>query len=152
MGIKIQPSAASQWYELVKETQHQTGLFFDDHIESYLILTLDKFMLDKTLMDTPIAIDFLKSIQVTSSQSNHKLRKVGDRCLIISGLFPERASKINLSVSYYIDIGQQAYLTLAERSNIKFDPELFQNLGLKFLDIKEVLNAMRLVAANRILN
>jgi len=143
MKITIQPNKTSEWYVLVKETQAQVGLYFDEHIENYVILTLDKFMNDNSLITTPIALEFLKTLKITSRASNHRLRKIGDRCLILSGLFPEHIQKTNVSTTYYITIGQQAYLTLADRAHLKLGPELFYKLGLKFVDIKELLNAMR---------
>lgn len=141
----------AQWYEIIKETQQATGVYFDEEIETYLILTLDNYTFDITLLDKPIAIDYLNSLQHSSTYSTQTLRKVGDHCLLISGLFPERAKKI-LSVRYYVDMGQQAYLSLSDRNNLKSNPALFYNLGLKFPEIKEVLNAMRFIAQSRILN
>lgn len=143
MKISIQPNPTSEWYALVKETQAQMGLYFDEYVENYVILTLDKYMKDNSLTATPIALEFLKSLTMASRQSNHRLRRVGDRCLIISGLFPDHVQRINVSNTYFIGIGQQAYLTLAERSHLKLGPDLFYQLGLKFVDIKELLNAMR---------
>lgn len=150
MKIIIPSNTTAEWYDLVKETQQQTGLYFDDHIESYLILTLDRFVKDENLFDVPLALEFLNSVNFRTSYSNQKLRRVGDRCLILAGLFPEHAGKVNVSEKYFIEIGQQAYLTLADRSSIKIDPKLFYQLGFRFIDITEVLGAMRKVAATRI--
>lgn len=152
MKLTIQPNTTSEWYALVKETQCQLGVYFDDHVDNYIILTLDEFMSKGDLMATPLAVDFLKSLTRANSDSNQKLRNVGDRCLILSGLFPEHAEKINVSISYFNDIGQQAYLTLADRSNIKLDPSLFFRLGSKFIDIRDVLYAMRRFSQFRIIN
>ncbi|OGT47372.1 MAG: hypothetical protein A3F17_03755 [Gammaproteobacteria bacterium RIFCSPHIGHO2_12_FULL_41_15] len=143
MKIILQPTTTAEWYELIRESQHHIGLFFDDHVESYLILTLDKFIKEEIHNETPIAIEFLSSISMENSHANQKLRKIGDRCLILAGLFPEHAEKVNVSTTYFIDMGQQAYLTLADRARIKTDPKLFYKLGFQFIDIKSVLNTMR---------
>ena len=146
MKIVIPPNTLSEWYELVKETQAHTGMHLDEHIESYLILTLDNFVKDEALIDLPIAVEYLRTLNLSKESASQKLRKVGDRCLILSGLFPNHAEKSNVSLSYFIDIGRQAYLTLADRTNFKIDLKLFYNLGFRFIDLKELLNAMRLVA------
>jgi hypothetical protein len=150
MNIITQPNKTAEWYELIKETQTHTGIYFEDNIENYLVLTLSQFMKEVHIVGPPIAIDYLKSLKRPSSIANQKLRKVGDRCLLISGLFPEHADKINVSVTYFIEIGQQAYITLSERVNVKLDPKLFYELGLQFIDIKEVLSAMRRISDHRI--
>ena len=150
MKIVIQPNALSEWYELVKETQAHTGVHLDDTIQSYLILTLDNFVKDEALVDLPVAIEYLRTLTIEKEKSNQKLRRVGDRCLILSGLFPDHAEKLNVSISYFIEIGRQAYLTLADRAIFKIDPKLFYNLGFHFVDIKELLNAMRLVTKQTI--
>lgn len=138
----------TQWYELVKETQDLTGVFFDDEISSYLILTLDKYTLDISLLDRPISTEYLKALEISSALNIQNLRKVGDRCLIISGLFPDRARKI-ISVRYYTEMGQQAYLAVSDRHT---NSSLFYNLGLKFVEIKDVLTAMRTIYKNRTVN
>lgn len=143
MKIILQSSTIAQWYSLVKETQAQTGLYFDDHVENYLILTLDHFVTDELIIDAPLAVEFLDSVNFGLAYTHQKLRKVGDRCLILAGLFPQHAEKANVSEQYFIDIGQQAYLMLADRARIKTDPNLFYKLSFQFADLKTVLNAMR---------
>lgn len=148
MKIIIPPNAFSEWYDLVKDTQAATGVQLDDHVASYLILTLDRFVTQALEQDLPLAIEYLQSMGYRHSQNSSHLRTVGDRCLILSGFFPERAHRFNVSLNYFANIGRQAYLTLADRANLKADPELFYKLGFRFMDLTVLLNSMRRLAAN----
>lgn len=150
MKIIIQPTTTAEWYTLLKESQSHVGLFFDDHVEHYLILTLDTFVTEKIDNEIPLAIEFLNSISVGNMHTNQKLRKIADRCLILAGLFPKHAENIDVSSTYFIDMGQQAYLTLADRAHVKTDPQLFYKLGFQFIDITSVLNTMRVLSGDRI--
>ena len=72
MSEKQREQIMAQWYELVKETQNLTGVFFDDEIASYLVLTLDRYTLDKSLLDRPIATEYLKSVAVATTLTTQK--------------------------------------------------------------------------------
>lgn len=149
MKIVVPPNSLSEWYDLVKHTQAQTGMKLDDHVESYLILTLDSFVTGSVEREVPVAIEYLESIDPKQQQSNSRLRTVGDRCLMLTGFFPERARRLNVSLSYFANIGRQAYLTLADRSNMRVDPALFYKLGFRFLDLTELLYSMRQLAKQK---
>ena len=142
--MHFEPTSISQWYALLKDTLEQTGKKLDDSVESYVILTLDHYAKDASWTNATIAIEFLETVSALP-QSHEKLRSVGDRCLILSGLFPERAKKVNVSTRYYIDIGQQAYLFLSDNTHLKYDPKLFAKLGHHFGELAHLLQHMRLL-------
>lgn len=142
--FKFEPTKTAEWQSLVIEAQLHSGYQFDDKIENYLVLTLDHFTKEKKLISSVIAIDFLHASDSHGKQSIDKLREVGDQCLLLSGLFPERALKKNVSLNYFINIGKQAYETVAENNLIlTFDSELFYQLSDDFVAIMDLLHAMR---------
>ncbi len=138
------PSKIAEWYSLVCEAQHETGYYFDDSIQHYLVMTLDHFTTERGLVSTIVAIDFLEGMAISKTADTHLLRRVGDHCLIISGLFPERALRKNVSLNYFIGMGQQAYDALAiAPARYAFDAELFKNLSTHFVGLMDVLHTMR---------
>lgn len=145
MGIfRPEPSSIAEWKALVAEAEIKTGYEFDDHVESYLVLTLDHFTRENGLASCVIALDFLENTSIKHARDASSLREVGDQCLLLSGLFPERALKKNVSLSYFIGIGQQAYLALTDvRLKREFDPELYQKLSTNFVGLMDLLNSMR---------
>lgn len=149
MGIfRPEPTTIAEWQALVAEAEIKTGYEFDDNLESYLVLTLDRFTTESGLASSVIALDFLEGTNIGSIRDALLLRDVGDQCLLLSGLFPERALKKNVSLNYFIGIGQKAYHALTDiRLKHEFDPELFANLSNNFVGLMDLLNAMRSIEA-----
>lgn len=138
-----QKSRIYEWYQLLSEARLRTGFALHENIESYLILTLDHYTSDLQLPNQVLALDFLEGFNHKGREALDRLRSTGDRCLILAGLFPDRARRFNLKSQYFIDIGQQAYHTLASRSVLHYDPDLFDALCREFVMLTQLLLAMR---------
>lgn len=145
MGVfRPEPTTIAEWQSLVTEAEVKTGYEFEESLENYLVLTLDHYTKQDRMANTVIALDFLKGTNIKNPHGGKLLRKVGDQCLILSGLFPERALKKNVSLNYFIGIGQQSYLALTEaRLKENFDPELYQKLSHNFVGLMDLLHSMR---------
>jgi len=142
--FQLGPTKLAEWYALVIDAQNETGYDFDESLQQYLVMTLDHFTTQDRLVTTVIAIDYLQSLNLSGKLGHSSLRNVGDQCLIISGLFPERALRKNISLNYFVSIGQQAYGTLAiTNPNFEFDAELFAKLSTNFVGLMDVLHTMR---------
>ncbi len=137
-------TSIAEWQSIIAEAKLRTHYTFDDNIESYLILTLDQYTKKEKLLTSVIALNFLKSINIEKPHDGDQLRNVGDQCLILSGLFPECAIKKNVSLNYFIGIGQRAYLALTNiRLKENFDPVLYKKLSYNFVGLMDLLHAMR---------
>lgn len=145
MSELIKPGEIAEWHTLVLEAQNHVGYTLDENLQSYLVLTLTHYTTDDSLAKTIIGVDFLRHIDLIrhGRRGADKLRKVGDRCLILSGFFPQYADKLNVNVEYYYNIGQQAYFTVADCYGIKYDPNLFYKLSHDFTKLTNLLMAMR---------
>jgi len=89
-----------------------------------------------------MALEFLQTQNNFGTHKSLSLRDVGDQCLLYSGLFPGRARRRRVRVSYYVNIGKSAYLSLAEFSR-KSDNNLFSTLAKEFVPLMDVLQSMR---------
>jgi hypothetical protein len=142
--FNFEPTSTAEWHALVLEAQAQAGYQFEESIESYLVLTLDQYTQQSGIASIIIATELMEGIQQTGLQGNNHLRRVGDQCLILSGLFPERAIKKNVSLAYIIGMGKNAYSSIAANPDqIQIDGELFYKLSENFIGCMDVLNAMR---------
>ena len=149
-NLSIEPTKTAQWQLLVTEAQAHMGFLFDENLEHYLVLTLDRFTTENNLASTVIALDFSNSIEVLGQEGCSKLRAVGDQCLLLAGLFPERAQHKNVSIDYFIGMGRQAYYTLsALPSTATIDNKLFHKLSDNFINLTDVLFAMRGLAVRK---
>lgn len=121
--LYLEPSPEAQWFALVKDASEMTGLRLEEGVESYLVMTLDHFIREINLLSAALAPDFLSAIQGKPYSDANRLRDVGDRCLLLSGLFPERALRKNVSLNYFIDLGKGAYHSISHQEKTHpFDP------------------------------
>lgn len=144
--FRFQPTSKAEWYELVKHARDLAGYNHNDNLDNYLVLTLEHFTTSKTLASTIIALDFLNANHSTGQLGAITLRDVGDHCLILSGLFPERVKRKNVSLEYLISIGKNSYLTIAHHDNDHvLDSELFYELSIHFIGLMDILHHMRCI-------
>jgi hypothetical protein len=139
----LHPTDMSQWHALVYEAQASTQLILPESTESYLVFLLMRFAQSPDLVESVLAIDFLNSMQAVGTRQIELLREVGDKSLLLSGLFPGLAEKRHVQVKYFSDMGQAAYLTASE---LEADERrtLYQALGHQFTALMTILNALGL--------
>jgi hypothetical protein len=70
------------------------------------------------------------------------LREVGDRCLLIAGLFPALAERRRVNVRYFMDIGRSAYLDIADTGRSAY-AALFRQLAATYEELVCTLRAVR---------
>lgn len=142
--INTRKSDIAQWHDLVKDAEKRNNYVIDEEIEFYLITMLQRFIKRPDLASSIIALEYLSAHRQIDGSQRYLLQDVGDKCLLFSGLFPEQARKRNVSVSYFVGLGEAAYFNAAsfsrEQKNIF---ELFESLGNHFIELMDVLLAIR---------
>lgn len=145
--LKPQPTALAEWYEIVREAEAASGLRVDEELENYLVNLLLRFTDKPALADAVLGLDYLLAEQQLSSIKYGALREVGDQCLLYSGLYPGRAERRRVRVSYFVELGQRAYCSAAMNSTR--DPALsllFEHLGTRFVCLMDILLSLRRLA------
>ena len=138
----INPTTMSQWQSLVTEASQLCSTSLEEEIESYLVFLLMRYSSSPDIAHNTVALEFLKAHDLPGEQKTETLRAVGDRCLLISGLFPGRARKRHVKISYFVHIGKSAYLSLSEVSDSGV-ATLFAELSKSFVPMMDVLHSMR---------
>jgi len=138
----LHPTDISQWYALVNEAQAATTLNLSESTESYLVFLLMRFSQGTKLIESVVALDFLESMRKPRSMQMELLREVGDKSLLFCGLFPGIAKKKHVSLSYFSELGQAAYLTVGELEE-KQTADLYFQLSEQFVRLQQILQAMR---------
>ena len=88
--------------------------------------------------DEALGVRFVKALGTAGARQRHELRHVGDQSLFISGFFSDSFHRSLVDIDYYIQLGEQAYTSLARTS----DPALgdvFDELAGKFTSFVDVL-------------
>jgi len=135
-----QGTAAALWHDLVREGEHRRHLALGEMLEAYLVFALIRHCNDASLMRHTMALDWLAAQE--RPRTPDRLRDVGDRCLLIAGLFPRLADRRRVSADYYIELGRGAYASAAERAP-RCERSLFAELALAFHSLVDVLAAIR---------
>lgn len=145
--LVIHPTDTSQWHELVHDAETLCATQLNEELESYLVFLLMRYAAQPEVTKSVIALDFLQSHQATGKERQLKLRDVGDKCLLLSGLFPGLAERKQVKVSYFVDVGQSAYTVLSEELNNAL-AKLFNGLSMEFVSMMDILQAMRSLDEN----
>lgn len=138
-SLILHPTATAQWYALVNEAQASCAVTLQEELESYLVFLLQRFIDNPEIASSVLGLDFLKSYQQPSH--HQQLKDVGDKCLLVAGLFPGRAIRRRVKLSYFVKLGQTAYSTLS--NSAVHQEELFNQLCYEFPKLMDVLLAMR---------
>jgi len=140
--IVTNSTSTTQWQTLVTEASQACSINLSEDIESYLVFLLMRFTGSPQLAQNVMAIEYLHSVNKFGTQRSQSLRDVGDQCLLYSGLFPGRARRRRVRVSYYVNIGKSAYLLLSNQGRFA-EPDIFANLAKQFVHLMDILQTMR---------
>jgi len=139
----LHPTSTAQWHALLGEAQQACAIYLKEEIEAYLVFLLMRFIDEPAIASSTLGLEFLEGYRSPYLQDTH-LKEVGDKCLLFAGLFPERAIKRRVKVSYFVKLGQFAYNILSQSRSQAFASEnLFTQLGQEFTQLMDVLQATR---------
>jgi hypothetical protein len=133
---------AELWQALVREAGERVGSPLDEMHESYLVFVLLRYQRDDTLLARAQALDWLDAQSRCGSVRADALRDVGDRCLLIAGLYPGLAERRRVGIEYFVDLGRGAYLEVADASRNAY-AALFEQLARSYRELVRTLRAMR---------
>lgn len=144
MSLILGPTSMAQWQSLILEAEQACSVNLSEETESYLVFLLMRFIEKPDIASSILGLEFLEGAQDLSRAREEKLRDVGDKCLLYSGLFPGRAERRRVSISYFVNLGQAAYHTLSDHSSRL--AALYYALCEKFVAMMEVLQTTRELA------
>jgi len=137
-----QGQQAELWQSLIQEGAARSGVTLDEHEESYLGFVLIRHLRDEQLGARTVAMDWLQAFDEIGQVRADALRDVGDRCLLIAGLFPRLADRRRVSPDYFVALGRAAYAGVADCTRSSY-ADLFAQLARVFRPLVRVLAAMR---------
>ncbi len=126
------------------EEKTHVVLSFDLHF--FLVDCLVQHLHDKNILQQVLALEILRSTEQFREQGNVLLKRAGDGALLLAGLFPERALRLNVSSDYFRFMGQAAYASLGARLQVTSQPErgkFYDRVAERFQLLEKVLDAVR---------
>jgi len=130
------------WTDLVREAERASGARLDEELESYLVFLLIAHTRDVNLHGNAVALDYLLARARSGVRHREDLRLVGDRCLLLAGLYPEQAERRMVTIGYFVALGSHAYdeLSTALRAGLA---ELYHRLARAFARLARVTLEVR---------
>ena len=130
------------WVDLVHEAEREASAPLGEELESYLVFLLIAHMRDTQLHRSAVAVDYLLARSQCGQRHRDELRAVGDRCLLLAGLYPEQAQQRMVGLDYFMAMGSQAYQELAHavRATVA---DLYEHLARAFARVVRVLLEVR---------
>ena len=141
MDLLLQRNETALWHCLIQDAQKNRHIYLTEPLEIYLVELLTRFCERPEMADSVLGLEFLEAQQQHDdrTQQEYALRELGDKCLLFAGLFPGRAERKRINLSYFVKLGQEAYQSLASMSHTT----LFEGLCREFIALREVLAATR---------
>lgn len=115
-------------------------------LHSFLVRCLVEYLRDHSIVDEAIALNYLRAVEVGGAVGNHLLKRAGDEALILAGLFPERALRLNVTRDYFRAMGQSAYGTYAANLvvvGLRDSGAFYNTVARQFSLLTRVLRATR---------
>ncbi len=83
------------------------------NLRLFLVGCLAEYLHDLDIVRHVLALEYLETSKETGATRALRLKRAGDSALLLAGLFPERALRMNVSPRYFRHMGQGFYATLA---------------------------------------
>ena len=127
------------WRDIIHDAEAVCDAPLQEELESYLVFLMVRYTDKPDIVKQVVAVDFLQGMSLNTNARDIALQDVGDRCLLLSGLFPSIAQKKRVKMSYFVDLGRGAYDTLSKKND-----DLYQLLAKQFVTLMDVLQCIRL--------
>ncbi len=136
---------------LIRSGEERSHITLSFNLRIFLIGCLVEHMGDPDITHCVLAIGFLESSRQTGVMREISLKRTGDASLILAGLFPERALRLNVSSTYFRFMGQASYTSLAAHLEVGTAIErgkLYNEVAQGFIALERVLSSARAKATN----
>ncbi len=146
---KIDASSLPEFFrDLVRDALERQRMHSPEAVEFYLVNLLKDCASAETLRgeppegfrEEPLATIYFRAIQARHEVRIALLRRVGDLSLFISGFFPESVERQLVNISYYIQMGENAYGALSQiLARRPASVEVFGELARRFMGYVDIL-------------
>ncbi len=137
MQILTNRNTIQLWQELVKNAEEGCRIVLKEPLESYLIALLMRYINQPEVVDKIQAVEFLKAHQQRHEVREAALQRVGDECLLFTGLFPHIAQKRHVKPQYFVDLGRAAYASISKTTT-----DLYAKLAVEFVALMDILQSL----------
>lgn len=135
----LHSNTQAQWYHVLSDLQEETRVILPNEIEHYLMLMFMNTTHDISILDSFLSQDFLTTFAQPYNCENWQ--DIGDKCLILSGLFPDWTRRRVRSEHFVSKLGKLCY-SQASLQHFGASQKLFEYLCENYDVIVEFLQKM----------
>ncbi len=143
MNILTNSTSTALWHDVVVKAEETCAVVLKEELESYLVFLLMRYTNKPEIMKQIIALEFLEGFNSTHAKQLIALQDVGDKCLLFAGLYPHIADTRLVRISYFVNMGQAAYVRISRKSN-----DLYASLSTQFVSLMDILQSIRQYTRN----
>ena len=135
----LHSNSQAQWYHALCDLQHETDTVLPLEIEYYLTHVLINSTTQISLIDSLVGEDFLENLHQCTGKNQWP--ELGNKCLIITGVFPQWANHRCRSKNYVAQMGKLAYQQAA-LIHFGAQKKIYEHLSEHFDDLSSFLNKL----------
>ncbi len=138
MALLVNESVLRLWQDVIKQAENSCSIELNGTLEVYLISLLIRYTARPEIAQHVFATTFLEALKMHEAQRRLYLQKIGDECLLFTGLFPQITEKRHVNLGYFVDLGRSAYATISKTAD-----DLYGSLSFQFVVLMDVLQSIR---------
>ena len=135
----LHSNTQAQWYHVLNDLQEETSFSLPTEVEHYLMLIFVNSTQDITILDSFLSQDFFLSF--TQPYNVENWQDIGDKCLVLNGLFPDWTCRRVRSKNFVTNLGKLGYCQAALQ-HYGASQKLFEYLSHNYDDIVQFLKMM----------
>lgn len=140
---KIRLAEVAGWRALLTEAQHLARIYLAAEIEEYLVRLLYQVIGQPGGTVAQDAEAFVERLASTRGRGSNALLAVGEESLVFAGLFPEQAIRKGIPITYFVQVGVNAYRELAVGLPEGAMRGICTDMADRFVDVLDVLHTLR---------
>lgn len=144
--LRLSPTATEQWQDLVREAARGSRRTLGPEVEGYVVRLLVRVASRPELVPR-VPPASLGRHGDEGNQRTDRLKDVGDQCLLFAGLFPDQATRRQLPMGYFVNLGCSAYQLLGGTPGRR--GAVYRALARRFAAVIDVLRALRTLVPQR---
>ena len=118
---------ADYFQDQMKQTMMAMRFIIPVPSRTYLLTLLQTYT-HQDIGSTPVVFDMINATAATTIQRLHHFKTMGDRSLMIAGVWPTSLSRKSVGVDYYIKMGRMGYSSVAAILNSRIANEHFAEM------------------------
>lgn len=137
---------SAHWYAMLGRAEYMIQDSLPEEVEYYLVNLF--FRQDKEAL---VVFDGQHAFFTNDSEESDyaKLQRLGDKCLLLCGFFPEFSQMYRVAMEDWLDMGANAYRRLILLAD-EDEESLFQFLSNNFSSVAELLAQMQQISSHSI--